>query len=432
MKVEPGLAPRLREQVELVLVVSGRDGRHRADRPVLGVDRDHGGGRVVAVVQRLLDRLPGGALEARIDRRVDLEAAAAHGRGAVLRDQLVADVAEEVRLADRGVELARLQAEWPLHGPVVLVALDVALVEHRQQDVVPARSGDLGAVERVVGARELRQPGEQRRLGKVQLGGVLRVVRLRGRLDPVGEVAVVHLVHVRGEDAVLRPGVVQLDREARLLQLPLDRALAADVEVADELLRDRRAALDDLAGVHVLPERPRDALDVDAAVLVEAPVLDRDGRLRHPGADPRERHRLTVPLGRDRAEDRVVRRVDEGVLADRDRPQGVQIAVGAEGRDAGDGRAGNDEEEPEDRDDGEHDRAAAMLLPHASAFASCGGGRRSRRRARVLRAEGSCVGPELAQPRCAHAAGGRVRAARRRARSRSTPAASGSATRRAS
>ena len=109
---------------------------------------------------------------------------------------------------------------------------------------------------------------------------------------------------------------------------------AADVEVADELLRDRRAALDDLARAHVLPERARDALDVDAAVLVEAPVLDRDRRLRHPRADLAERHRLAVPLGRDRAEQRVVGGVDERVLADRDRPQRVQVAGGAEGGDA--------------------------------------------------------------------------------------------------
>ena len=69
-----GLAARLREQVELVLAVPGRDRGHRADRAVLGVDRDHRGGRVVTVVERLLDRLLRRALEAGIDRRVDLEA----------------------------------------------------------------------------------------------------------------------------------------------------------------------------------------------------------------------------------------------------------------------------------------------------------------------------------------------------------------------
>ena len=68
-----------------------------------------------------------GVLEARIDRRVDLEAARAHAGHAVLGDQLVADIAEEVRLADRLVELAGLQAERALRRPVVLLPVDVSL-----------------------------------------------------------------------------------------------------------------------------------------------------------------------------------------------------------------------------------------------------------------------------------------------------------------
>ena len=55
-----------------------------------------------------------------------------------------------------------------------------------------------------------------------------------------------------------------------------------DVHVPDELLADRRAALDDLPGADVGPERTQDADVVDAAVLVEALVLDRHGRLREP------------------------------------------------------------------------------------------------------------------------------------------------------
>ena len=106
-----GLAPRLREQVELVLLVARDHRGHRADGAVLRVDRDHAGRRVVRLVERLLDRLLRRPLEARVDRRVDLEPAGADGAGAVLGDQLVADVAEEVGLADLLVELARLQAE---------------------------------------------------------------------------------------------------------------------------------------------------------------------------------------------------------------------------------------------------------------------------------------------------------------------------------
>ena len=81
---------------------------------------------------------------------------------------------------------------------------------------------------------------------------------------------------------MLRPLLRQLDREAGLLDLAVERLLLADVEVAHELLRDRRAALDDLPGAEVRPRSARDADVVDAAVLLEAPVLDRDGRARQP------------------------------------------------------------------------------------------------------------------------------------------------------
>ena len=78
--------------------------------------------------------------------------------------------------------------------------------------------------------------------------------------------------------------VAELDGEARLDELAVQRPLlVADVEVADELLRDRGAALDRAAGADVVVRGAGDALEVDAAVLVEAPILDCDRRLAHPG-----------------------------------------------------------------------------------------------------------------------------------------------------
>src|SRR5205823_10050881 len=114
---------------------------------------------------------------------------------------------------------------------------------------------------------------------------MLGEVGLRRGLDAVRVVAVVDGVQVLVEDARLRPLARELDREARLLHLAPEGALVADVELADELLRDRRAALDHLAGTDVLPRGAGDALVVDAAMLVETPVLDRDRRARHPGRD---------------------------------------------------------------------------------------------------------------------------------------------------
>src|SRR6185437_7411612 len=86
-----------------------------------------------------------------------------------------------------------------------------------------------------------------------------------------------------------------------------------DVEVADELLGDRRAALNDLARAEVPDRRANNPLVVDATVLVEAAILDRDRGLRHPGAHLREGDRLAVLLGGNRAQQRAVRGVDERV-----------------------------------------------------------------------------------------------------------------------
>jgi hypothetical protein len=96
---------------------------------------------------------------------------------------------------------------------------------------------------------------------------------------------------------------VQLEREARLDDLPLERPLVAlDVEVADELLRDRRASLDGTTRLDVVDGGAGDALEVDPAVLIEPAVLDRHRRLCHPGARLREAHRLAVLLSRNRPE----------------------------------------------------------------------------------------------------------------------------------
>src|SRR5262249_58744832 len=105
---------------------------------------------------------------------------------------------------------------------------------------------------------------------------------LVGRLDPVRVVAVIDGVHVRAEDPVLGSVTGELDRQTRLFDLALERPLPRDVEVADQLLRDRRAALDQSAGAQVLRRSAKDRLVVDATVLVEAAGLDRDGRLYHP------------------------------------------------------------------------------------------------------------------------------------------------------
>jgi hypothetical protein len=78
--------------------------------------------------------------------------------------------------------------------------------------------------------------------------------------------------------------------ERRLAHLLDERALTLLLRrVLDELLRDRRAALDGAAVADVGPQRARGAAQVDAVVLVEALVLDRDDRVLHRQRDVRRR-----------------------------------------------------------------------------------------------------------------------------------------------
>ena len=109
--------------------------------------------------------------------------------------------------------------------------------------------------DRVVRARVLGDPRQQRRLGRAHLRGAVVEVDARGLLDAVGAVPEVDGVQVRGQDPVLRPALLELPGERGLAELAADRLLVRQVGVLDELLGDRRAALDRAAVRDVRPER---------------------------------------------------------------------------------------------------------------------------------------------------------------------------------
>ena len=158
---------------------------------------------------------------------------------------------------------------------------DQVLVAHHSEHGRPAGARGLRVDRRVVGGRIGRDPGEERRLGQRQLGRLLVEVHARGHLDPVRGVPEVDRVQVGGEDPVLRPATLELPRERGLLELSADRPVVCHVRVLHELLRDRRRALDVVLRLDVRPDGAGDAADVDALVLPEAAVLDRDDRALH-------------------------------------------------------------------------------------------------------------------------------------------------------
>ena len=117
-------------------------------------------------------------------------------------------------------------------------------------------------------------------------GVVVAEVGAGRHLDAVGALAEVNGVQVLGQDLVLVPLALEVVGERGLAQLLEIGTIALCLErVLDELQRDRRGALGRAAGNDVRQDGSADAHEVDAAVLVEALVLDRDHRLLHVGRD---------------------------------------------------------------------------------------------------------------------------------------------------
>jgi len=136
-------------------------------------------------------------------------------------------------------------------------------------------------VDRVEPPRRRDGPGEHRGLGQREVRRVPAEIRLRRGLDAVQPVAEVDVVEVELEDLLLRVLPLGGDRAARLPELSPERLGAPPGHVLHELLGDGRSALDVCARPEVGHGRPGDRLEVHAAVLVEAVVLDREhGPLR--------------------------------------------------------------------------------------------------------------------------------------------------------
>ena len=98
-------------------------------------------------------------------------------------------------------------------------------VERVAVDIEPLRVAalkPLGSI-RIACGREARgrfhQTGEHRRLREGEVAGVHAEVLLCRGLDAVGALAEVHDVQVPGEDLVLRVGLLESQRQARLPQL---------------------------------------------------------------------------------------------------------------------------------------------------------------------------------------------------------------------
>ena len=164
----------------------------------------------------------------------------------------------------------------------MLLLGDVAQAQHVVENLVAARQCQIGIDRGVVLRRRVGKADEQRGLAQGEVGGALGQVGLGGSLDAVGAVAVIDGVEVHHEDLVLGVHLLHLDGDIGLAHLTLDgriELLLLQDGVAYQLLGDGRCAL--VATGDGCHGGTCDTPQVDAAMLVEALVLNVDGALQH-------------------------------------------------------------------------------------------------------------------------------------------------------
>ena len=120
-----------------------------------------------------------------------------------------------------------------------------------------------------------------------------------------------HIIQIELEDLILAQTALQDERHELVLHLADRATLLREERVLDELLRQRAAAAEILlpAG-HVVPDGRGDADRVDADVIVEPPVLDREDRIDHVLRDVLERDvpAFLAPRRHERRDERWVER----------------------------------------------------------------------------------------------------------------------------
>ena len=120
---------------------------------------------------------------------------------------------------------------------------------------------------------------------------------MRRAVDAIGARAQIDAVEIELQDLFLGQRLFQLRRIHQLVDLAAKRALLVEEDDLDRLLGDGRAALHDMAGAVVDPQRAQQAARIEAVMRIEVAVLHRDE-----GGGQIGRHLLQrQPLADDRA-----------------------------------------------------------------------------------------------------------------------------------
>ncbi len=256
----------------------------------------------------LAHRAIGGVLIGGIDRRRDVQAARV-GFVLVLRVHHLPHHFRDVLRMHAVFVAGDLRVKLFLDRLVVLLLRDVTQIEHALQDVFLTDFRALRIHDRVVRRRRLRQAGEHRGLGERDVLQVLAEIHARRGREAVRALAQIDLVHVQLENLVLGERALDLVRKQHFIDLARVRLFARQEEVARDLHRDRARALRSAAMRQIGEARAQDTDEVDAAVFVEAVVLDREHRFFHLVGNVGETHQAAT-LFAEFADQHVVGRID--------------------------------------------------------------------------------------------------------------------------
>ena len=223
--------------------------------------------------------LVGGILVAGGDGGVDVQAARI-GFGAVLVvDELAHHLAHIVGV--HGIaEAGALVHQLFIAGFLGLFGRDEAVLDHAFQDVDLARAGAAGVDDGVVERGGLGQAGQHGGLGNAHVLDRLAEIGFGSRSKAVGTIAQEDLVEVDLEDLVLGQRVLELECQQHLVDFAREGLFGGEIDVARHLHGNGGGAL--ALGLAEVGQAGTGHADVvDAAVLVEAGVLDGEHGVLH-------------------------------------------------------------------------------------------------------------------------------------------------------
>ncbi len=249
---------------------------------------------LVVADQPVDEGLAGSALQRWIERGAHRQTAAVKPILAVKIDDLATHLlGEKLRGEDLGPGGALSDAEWRGLRLLAFIGGGEAILDDAVDDPVAARDGAIGEFERIVVARRLGQRGEIGAVSKREFAQRLVPIGLRRSSDAVGARAEIDLVHIEFEDLLLGEGAFDANGKDRLLQLALNRLVARQEEVLGHLLGDGRGADDAPPRLHIAhigDDGADDALNIEAAMLIEILVLGRDEGLDDALGNGRDGH----------------------------------------------------------------------------------------------------------------------------------------------